>query len=129
MSKNDILNYLGLFFVMSLIFVSGFYFGYKSSVANLDNNSQSLTEIKALSESVRQENEQNINILDTEGVFWIKVGQAPTCPSTHPVIGKFDKNINIYYLPDHQSYNKIKAHICFVNEETARDTAGFVRKF
>ncbi|NJL96603.1 hypothetical protein HC766_00295 [Candidatus Gracilibacteria bacterium] len=129
MNKNEVFNYLGLFFVFSIIFVSGFYFGYKSSNAKNDKIVASTSEIEALANEVRNESADNYNTLDVEGVFWIRVGQQPTCPPTHPIVGKFDKNINIYYLQDHQSYDSVKAHICFVDEEMARDTAGFVRKY
>ncbi len=129
MNKNEILNYIGIFCLFSVFFVSGFYFGYKSSSSKQSGITATTDEIRAIADKVDNQEVTKVNVLDTPGVFWIKVGEPPICPQTHPIKGKFDSSVNIYYLQDHQSYDNVKAHICFVDENTAKEQAGFIRRY
>lgn len=102
----------------------GFYFGRKNALA-IQNN-QAKSEVLGLAENIQR---QTVKVLEVPGVYWIKPNQEPICPETHPIKGTFTTTQGYFYLPDHKNYKLVKADICFVNEEFARDVAGFIRKF
>lgn len=73
--------------------------------------------------------EKKIEVLSVPGVYWIKAGEAPVCPESHPIKGKFDSYTGYFYARDHKGYDKIKPLLCFVSEEYATKEAGFLKKY
>jgi hypothetical protein len=108
--------------VLTMAIGSGYYFGYKTSQANVQTE---LAKQKPPTESVQTK----IITKEVAGVQWIKPNQDPKCDQDHPVKGNLSNNINNYYTQNHKNYQKITPEICFATEEFARDTAGFIKKF
>lgn len=127
------LNTAGLVLVGVVIFVGGFYFGGKSAHATIAKEQAQDDAIAGLAqEAISIENENSDNLvqgLSVPGVFWIKVGEPPVCPDSHPLKGKFDKNVNVYYRQDYPQFDRVKPHICLASEEFASQQAGFIRKY
>jgi hypothetical protein len=128
---NDVLNSLGIVLLGIVLFGGGFYFGGKTTAATMTKELQTNQDISSFAQNVTAEPvvEATSKGLEVSGVSWIRVGQAPVCPETHPIKGKFDTNVNVYYLQDHKSYEKVKAEICFSDEAFASQSAGFIRKY
>ncbi|MEM1312604.1 MAG: hypothetical protein AAGF07_04030 [Patescibacteria group bacterium] len=120
-----LINIIGTVSLIVIIFVVGFYFGYKNATASQAN----LNGIPVTTASDTPNNKQEIKALEVLGVQWIKIGQEPVCESNYPIKGTFADNFGNYYTPENSRYKRIKADICFANEEYARDTAGFVKKY
>lgn len=131
---NEWLHTLGYILLGLLIFVGGFYFGGKSTENRLAKDYESRYEISTFAQEINstgaelQTTTESL-ALEIPGVHWIRVGEAPICPESHPLKGKFDKNVNIYYLPDYPQYDKVKAQICLSDEQFATQSAGFIRKY
>jgi hypothetical protein len=116
-------------FVVVISLGSGYYFGYKtsqSSTVNVD----SAKSIR-ISSTSSQISSQSINIVTKEvvGVQWIKPNQEPRCDKDHKIKGKFNSQANYYYTPTYKTYDKLNPEICFANEEFAKDSAGFIKKY
>jgi hypothetical protein len=132
---NEILSSLGVICVCVLLFGGGFYFGAKSSKVKLKEELSKQEKIQSLAISESSLEKSNIKVEASSvgepvaGAYWIKVGQAPICPETHPIKGKFDSKVNIYYTPDYPKYDKIKPEICLSDEAFAKDIAGFIKKY
>jgi hypothetical protein len=124
MLKNKWINYAGVAFLVIVIFIIGFYFGYKNAKSN-----QTGTTIINTSDNSAATVSTQIQALQVDGVMWIKAGQDPVCPQSHPVKGTFSDNFGNYYTKDNTRYDRIKPDICFATEDYARDTAGFIKKF
>jgi hypothetical protein len=124
MAKYTWLNYLGIIFGCLVLVGAGFYFGYKSRQIQLDrpvaNNTVSAEPGATTTKIVAKE---------IPGIFWIKPGMTPSCPKDYEIKGRFDNVANVYYTPESKTYGRIKPDICFATEETARDTAGFIKRF
>lgn len=105
---------------------AGFYFGYR-----VRDNQATSPEVVAAGGifETNLESRSSIPILPTEGVSWIKSGQNPVCPSTHPIKGTFQSDGGTFYTKDNKTYDRVKPDICFATLEFARDQAGFVQKF
>ncbi len=127
MNLKSIVNYLGYLVLVVILVGSGFYFGYKNAEASLKTDSTSKNVSNALAK-INSSQKSEVKILEVEGAFWLKNGQDPICPATHPVKGKFDSKANVYYLPENKFYNRSSPDICFASEEYARDKAGFLKK-
>ena len=106
--------------------MAGFYFGYR-----VRDNQQSNPEAAALGVSIDSSNVSKTPIatLPVEGVFWIKSGQNPVCPPTHPIKGTFQSDGGSFYTTTNKTYERIKPDICFASLEFAKDQVGFVQKF
>jgi hypothetical protein len=126
MKSNKWLNIVGLVSVTVVIFIIGFYFGYKNAKANEANITKPVV-TTATNDSNNQLTE--LKAIQVDGVYWIKTGQDPVCDKNHPIKGTFADNFGNFYTPDNSRYERIKADICFATEEYARDTAGFIKKF
>lgn len=126
MQKNDLLNYLGITFVSVLIFVSGFYFGFKYSEGQDEGFTATTSDIKGVAEQV-----ENVEVItkELEGVYWIKAGEDPTCPKDYPIKGKYDGTVGFFYTKENQFYNRVKAALCFATEDFAENSAGFLKKY
>jgi hypothetical protein len=128
----QLINYFGYGFLALAIFGSGFYFGAKAQMAK-----NSKEQVAAAIEKEKSANDkglghtdaQNIAIKEVEGVYWIKLGMEPVCPSEYPVKGKFADTGGVYYTKESKTYSRIKPELCFAAEEFAREKAGFVKKF
>ncbi len=121
-----ILNYTGFVFILLAIFGLGFWFGTKY-IQTQENESKIIVETTTTSSSIN--NIKDIKTTENPEIFWIKVGQQPVCPETHPIKGKFSTDSGIYYLTENKNYDRVKPHICFKTEEFTRDVAGFVKKY
>ena len=128
MLKNKWINYIGVVFLVIIIFVIGFYFGYKNAKSSASTNQTSSGSFTPIS-TAESKPQTEIKAVNVDGVMWIKAGQDPICPSDHPVKGTFSDNFGNYYTKDNNRYDRIKPDICFATEEFARDTAGFIKKF
>ena len=128
---NEILNTLGILLLGVILFGGGFYFGGKTTSASLNKELKSDQTISSFTDSITTEPvvEAISKGQEVPGVYWIKVGQAPICPETHPLKGKFDSNVNVYYLPDYPQYDRVKAEICLSDENFASQSAGFIKKY
>ncbi len=135
--KNEIvqewLHTAGLVLVGVVIFVGGFYFGGKSAQATIEKDREYDSSIASFAREVSLDSEITtppaVNVLSLEGVHWIKVGEPPVCPETHPLKGKFDSNVNVYYREDYPQFDNVKPHICLASEQFALEKAGFIRKY
>lgn len=131
---NEILQTAGYIFLGLSIFGAGYYFGGKVATAKQVEQlsyEESIQKI-ALEGVVQDSLGNNIPVTAAEpvlGVHWLPLNEAPVCPETHPLKGKFDSSVNVYYAPDHKSYARVKPHLCLSDEEFAQNEAGFVRKF
>ena len=132
-----ILERAGLTFLAVILFCFGFYLGIKytpvdSNSTNKKSNSDSLS----LNPKPGEDNLTSANkIVGKDGlneikeISWIKTGQEPICPQTHPIKGRLTNGQKLYYLPENKSASRVKPDICFTNEQYAKDIAGFIRKF
>jgi hypothetical protein len=118
MSRNDWLLTLGLIVLGSGLFGGGFWLGYKAQKP-----------AEASVQGAKTIVEKKVDALAVPGVSWIKAGETPSCPESHPIKGKFDSYTGYFYAPDHKGYDKIKPVICFATEEYASKTAGFLKKY
>lgn len=118
------LNYLGVTLLAIIVFVTGFYYGFRYHEAN--TNPVNLSEVKGVADAIT-----NTEIVTKEipGVYWIKPGQDPNCPQDYPIKGKFDSNVCFFYTKENQSYSRVKAHVCFASEEFAETSVGCIKKF
>jgi hypothetical protein len=126
MKNNKWLNIIGLVSVIIIIFIIGFYFGYKNAKASEPDLTK--TVVTSASNNLAQPSTE-LKAIPVDGVFWIKTGQEPVCDKNHPIKGTFADNFGNFYTPDNSRYDRIKADICFATEEYARDSAGFIKKF
>ena len=124
-----ILNYLGIFTLVLLIFITGFYFGRKQVLANQDLSYSQILDSEALQNTSDLTQKTNIITKEVEGVHWIKAGNEPYCPEDYPIKGKFDKNVNVFYTQDNKYYKRVVAHVCFATEDFASNKAGFIKKY
>lgn len=118
MHRDDWLVTLGLIILGTGLFSGGFWLGYKAQ--------------KPVTPEVKGANvviEKKVETLSVPGVSWIKAGESPSCPDTHPVKAKFDSYTGYFYTRDHKGYDKIKAMLCFASEDYAENTAGFLKKY
>jgi hypothetical protein len=107
----------------------GFYFGYKNKEARESQNSL-LVSNKPSTASLETEKLITAGDLkDIPEVYWIRSGEEPVCPQSHPIKGKFDSAVNLYYTKENKFYDRVKPNLCFVHEVFAKDIAGFVKKF
>jgi hypothetical protein len=144
-NKHNVTNLLAMLSLVCLSAGLGFYFGNKiSSNKTEETKKQYITQIAGLDEQISKQkielekqignnhdsNSTSKNLTkELFGVFWIKVNQEPICPASYTVKGTFKAEGGTYYTADYKSYTRIKPDICFVSEEFARDTAGFIKKF
>ncbi len=129
MVKQDIYSTLGMIFLGVLLFVGGFYFGYKYHKGRFDSGM--VAGADDVRESVESLNQTQVEIItkELEGVYWIGINEVPICPQDHPIKAKYDGTIGFYYMKSNNSYDRVKPALCFATEEFARDTAGFIRKY
>lgn len=126
--NNKLLEKVGFVFLAIILFGFGFYLGQKykpaySKTSNIANSETNKTDNKSP------------NIPDTligkeiPEIFWIKTGSEPVCPENYPIKGRLTDGQKLYYLPETKSAGRVKPDICFLNEEYAKNKAGFIRKF
>jgi len=115
--KTPVLQYVVLAFLLVIAFGFGFWFGTKQ---------QKVT--SAVAQKTQTIEQKTMFALPVPGVEWIKAGADNICPADHPVKAKLDGTTGFYYLPDNKSYDRVKPAFCFVTEEYAKDTAGFIKK-
>lgn len=134
MNFKKITQILGLGALVVIIFIFGFYLGYKNRDSKAETTASNTNTVQANSETISSS--QKINNTNeaitspSQGVFWIKVGENPVCPENYPVKGKFDSSsAKFYYTTDNKSYDRVKPDICFTSEDFASKTAGFIKKF
>jgi hypothetical protein len=126
--NNKLLEKVGFIFLAIILFGFGFYLGQKykptdsktSNIANsdnkkTDNNSPNLPET-LIGKEIPE-------------IFWIKTGSEPVCPENYPIKGRLTDGQKLYYLPETKSASRVKPDVCFLNEEYAKNKAGFIRKF
>lgn len=118
MSRNNWLLVFGLVVVGLSLFGSGFWVGNK--LKNVDASSTSSSPLII---------EKKVDAVSVPGVYWIKAGESPVCPETHPIKGKFDNYTGYFYAIDYKTYDKIKPMLCFASEEYASKQAGFLKKY
>ena len=124
--SDKILNYSGLVFLVCLLFTVGFYFGYKNAEARL--NIQTVNQ--GFQSDVSAETiDKEIIAESVPGVYWIKPGEEPICPNTHPVKGTYNDNNGNFYTKENSRYDRIKPDICFATEEYAKNESGYIKKF
>jgi hypothetical protein len=104
-------------FYITILFTAGFWMGLKWQTK------------QPVSVIVNEKPSQPLEVLKVNEVFWIQAGQPPTCPATHPVKAKLGTDSPVFYTPDNARYEKIKPQLCFANEETASNVAGFIKKY
>ena len=121
-------NILAISFVVLIAGGSGYYFGYKTTFAQLNKEFQTKLVDKE-KEQKSQEPQVQLVIKEVVGVQWIVPNQQPICDKDHTIKGKFGSNINNFYTKSQKNYDKIVPEICFANEEFAKDKAGFIKKF
>lgn len=133
MSNSNILNYLSYGVLVMLIFLTGFYFGYKNRDSRIskDFSEQIVIQTNISSESNKIEGViQGVSeVKNPEGVFWIKLGEEPICPKSHPIKGKYKDSSKVFYMPDNKSYTRVKPDLCFATEDFAIKQAGFINQF
>ncbi len=120
-----LLNILGIGFLVLVIFVTGFWFGYKNAKASIKEKE----EVTISNNPAIKQSSIEVKALDVEGAYWIKAGQQPVCPENYSIKGTFSDNSGSYYTKDNPRFDRIKPDICFASEEFARDKAGFIKKF
>ena len=117
-----------------ILFGGGFYFGAKVTGAKQVEQADYDTAIQqvALTSVVEDAVTNQLPVQAAEsvpGVYWLPVNQPPVCPETHPLKGKFDSSVNVYYTPENKSYDRVKPHLCLSDENYAQNEAGFIKKF
>jgi len=123
-----LLEKAGFVFLAIILFSFRFYLGQKykptdskpSNIANLESN-------KTGSKSLNPP--ETLLGKEVPEIFWIKTGQEPVCPENYPIKGRLTDGQKLYYLPETKSASRVKPDICFLNEEYAKNKAGFIRKF
>ena len=130
MKTKEMLNYLGMIFLGVLLFVGGFYFGYKYNAGKtVSTTSGIVAGVEDIKKSADSVTNVQVQAKEVEGLLWIKAGEEPICPNTHPIKGKVDGTIGYYYNKTNKSYDRVKPIVCFATEEYAEKSAGFVKKF
>ena len=120
-----IINIASIALIFGVVFVLGFYLGYRFSQINSPVvNESTLKDI-----SSKGEIEAQIVTREVEAIQFIKANQDRKCDENHPVKGTFNPDNGNYYLKSNKSYDRIKPDICFATENYARDSAGFLKKF
>lgn len=117
------LNYSGIVFIFVCLFGAGFYFGYKAGI------------LKGR-EGISMQNQMSRNSIDVEeveaknvdGVMFIKLGEQPICPESHPIKGKIDNDTRFYYTKENKTFDRVKPQLCFATEEFAKNI-GFSKRF
>ena len=115
-----------------LMIIVGFYFGFRYNQSSFESQESSSFQNSTQDSQGDSGSNLAIDAVDfkkIEEVFWIKLAQEPVCPQTHPIKGKFGSDVNVFYLPDHKSYNRVKPQICFKTKVFAEEEAGFLQKF
>ena len=117
------LAYILIFIVVLGI---GFYFGYKLGVTNqnkLSSENSGLVNAEAKEKTV-------VKSLELVGVYFFPLNiREHVCPENYDVKGVFSSDYGYYYTKENKNFTRIKADICFTNEEFARDKAGFIKKY
>ncbi len=127
--KQELLNTLGMIFLGVVLFVGGFYFGYKYHKGETDNGMVAgVSDIRETANGIVNI-ETEIITKELDGVHWIKVNEEPICPVDYPIKGKFDGTVGFYYTKSNNSYGRVKPSLCFATEDFAKNSAGFVRKY
>ena len=131
---DEYLQTAGYVLIGLCLFGGGFYFGGKVTGAKQVEQTDYDTAIQqiALTSVVEDAVHNTIPATAAEpvpGVYWLPVNQPPVCPETHPLKGKFDSAVNVYYTPDNKSYDRVKPHLCLSDEDFAQNEAGFIKKF
>lgn len=124
--KTQILHISGYIFILSLVLGLGFFFGTKFEAQKQTQTSYSTSKNLLKTDSSIS---TKVEIKEEAGVFWIKAGQSPSCPQSHPVKGTFDTNNGYFYGIDSKMYARVKPDICFASEDFAQNIAGFIKKF
>lgn len=127
MNLKDFLNYFGIAFLGFLMFVSGFYFGYKYLEGQ--NGEKFVAGVSDIQESAQAIEKVEIVTKELDGVIWIKAGEEPICPQDHPIKGKYDGTTGFYYTKSNDFYDRVKAVVCFATEDYAQNSAGFIKKY
>jgi len=122
-STQKLLLTLGIVGLVVVVFGLGFYFGF--NYANKQANLSAITSLNESSESYTT----NKEIKPIEGVFWIKSGEDPICPNTHPIKVKFDSGVCFFYSKENKSYSRVKPNVCAVDENFALKEMGCLKKF
>jgi hypothetical protein len=125
---NKYTSYISIFLLAVIVGGCGFYFGFKIK-SNQDSDKIFVLEQEQTKLKLEKDTNEKIVIKEVEAVHWIKLNTDPICPSTHPVKGVYKTDKSIIYLPNNKSYAKINPDVCFVNEDYAIKTAGFIKKF
>jgi hypothetical protein len=134
MNPKQITQILGVSVLVVIIFIFGFYLGYKNRDSKVESTTSNTNTVQAnpttISSPEKVDNQNQTTTPSNQGVFWIKVGENPVCPENYPVKGKFDSSSAMfYYTTDNKSYDRVKPDICFTSEDFASNTAGFIKKF
>ncbi len=131
--NSKILERAGLTFLAVVLFCFGFYLGIKYEP--VDSNSTK-NQGKSISSNLDNQPSSsapsaNNKIVGKEvsEVSWVKTGAEPVCPESHPIKGRLTDGQKLYYLPENKTASRVKPDICFLNEEYAKNTAGFIRKY
>jgi hypothetical protein len=119
-----------LFLLIIVVFLGGFFLGSKYQGVT---NSQELADTR-VDTTLRTPSAtsllEELNIdTNVEYVYWVAYDEEPECPITHPIKGKVNSDVNVFYAPDNNSYNRVKPDLCFTDETVATDIAGFLKKF
>ncbi len=123
-SSNKYLNYLGTFLLVIIVFIIGFYYGFRYHENNFGG--VDLVKLKDTTESLER---VEVKTKEVEGIFWIKSGEDPICPNTHPVKIKYDSGVCFFYTKENRSYSRVKAHVCSATEDFAKNQMGCLKKF
>jgi len=121
--KQKFLPIIALILATIAVFSLGFYFGFQYA------HKKDLSLKAEFNEQVESNAEVNQEIKPVEGVFWIKSGADPICPSTHPIKIKFDSGVCFFYTKENKSYSRVKPNICAVDENFALNEMGCLKKF
>ncbi len=125
LNKNKIISYGISITLIIFVFGIGFYFGHKTGI-----NQVLATVVKQDIDNPKPTTKaDNLKIIPTQGVYWVKANQEPKCPDTHPIKGKFTTGGNKFYDSTYKTYDKIKPDVCFVSVEFAKNESGFTQKF
>lgn len=119
MSRKEWLTTVAVVLLGGGLFGVGFWLGMKIQTPGVTSKSVSVATVI----------DKKVEALAVPGVVWIKAGEEPKCPSTHPIKGRFDTYTGYYYMPDYKTYDKIKPVVCFATEDFAAKTAGFLKKY
>ena len=132
MPHSNVINYFSYGFLVILIFLTGFYFGYKNRDSQISKDSANqivIQTVDSTSSETKGKVEGVSEAKSPEGVFWIKLGQEPVCPKEHPIKGKYRDSSKIFYSPENKSYTRVKPDLCFSTEDFAIKEAGFIKQF